>query len=415
MFGRGARDIEPVRNRLAAAFAACLGMGTGVGLFVASITFFIKPLGAEFGWSRSEIGAAAAVGFASALTAPIIGLMVDRYGARRMALGGVAVMLLGYVALVTMTDWIWNFYLITLFLSIAGPMVGAMTFTKVVVGWFERHRGLMIGVTMSGVSLITIFTAPALQYIIAQWGWRMGYVFLAGVTLCVGLPILLAFLHEKRLPVVVLKADPVAGVTVDLPSVWPVLRDRRLWLLILSAFAANVPIGGLALQLQPLLTDKGIDGQSAALLASVFGISVVVSRLAAGMLLDRFWAPGVAFATLALPAMGVLLLLGPEPNLVFTIVGVVMLGIAQGAEGDQVAFFVAKLFDLRIYSRIFSILMMCISASLGVGGILFGYAFDKTGSYDIVLYASSASFIFAGVCMLLIGRVPRRVEAPAVA
>lgn len=416
MVGRGARDIEPVRNRLAAAFAACIGMGTGVGLFVASITFFIKPLGAEFGWSRSEIGAAAAVGFASALTAPIIGLLVDRFGARRMALGGVAVMLLGYVALISMTSWIWNFYLITLFLSVTGPMVGPMTFTKVVVGWFERHRGLMIGITMSGVSLITIFTAPALQYIIAQWGWRMGYVFLAGVMLCIGLPILLAFLYEKRLPVVVPKSDPdAAAAAVELPSVWPVLRDRRLWLLIFSAFAANVPIGGLAFQLQPLLTDKGIDGQSAALMASVFGISVVVSRLAAGMLLDRFWAPGVAFATLALPAMGVLLLLGPEPNMVFTIIGVVMLGIAQGAEGDQVAFFVAKLFDLRIYSRVFSILMMCISASLGVGGILFGYAFDKTGSYDIVLYASSVSFVFAGVCMLLIGRSPRAIKVPAVA
>ncbi len=48
--------------------------------------------------------------------------------------------------------------------------------------------------------------------------------------------------------------------------------------------------------------------------------------------------------------------------------------------------------------------MVCISASLGVGGILYGYTFDKTGNYDIVLYASSALFICAGVCMLLLGR-----------
>jgi len=378
-------------------------MGTGVGLFVASITFFIKPLFEEFGWTRSEIAAASAVGFMSALTAPIMGTLVDRYGARRTAMVGVGVMLLGYAALASMTSWIWNYYLITLFLSIAGPAVGAMTFTKVVVGWFERNRGLIIGITMSGVSLVTIFTAPALQFVIAHWGWRAGYLFLGAVTVCIGLPILIAFLYEKPIPKAEIIEVPIEPVAEAL-SLRPALRDIRLWLLMLSAFAANIPIGGLALQLQPLLTDKGIDGHSAALMASVFGISVVASRLCAGLLLDRFWAPGVAFVTLALPAIGVLLLVGTGQSMAIVLVGVVMLGIAQGAEGDQVAFFVARIFDLRMYSRIFSLLMVCISASLGVGGILFGYTFDKTGNYDIVLYASSAAFVVAGICMLLLGR-----------
>lgn len=397
-----------LRNRFTAAFAACIGMGTGVGLFVASITFFIKPLFAEFGWTRSAIAAASAVGFTSALTAPFMGMLVDRFGARRTAMVGVGVMLLGYLALASMTGWIWNYYLITLFLSVAGPAVGAMTFTKVVVGWFERNRGLMIGITMSGVSLVTIFTAPALQYVIAHFGWRAGYGFLGGVTCLVGFPILVTFLFEKFRP----QAMPLgrAQPQVTTLPLRPALRDPRLWLLIISAFAANIPIGGMALQLQPLLTDKGIDGQSAALMASAFGISVVASRLGAGMLLDRFWAPGVAFATLVLPAIGILFLAGTQHNLAFTAVGVLLLGIAQGAEGDQVAFFVARFFPLELYSRIFSVLMVCISASLGVGGILYGYTFDRTGSYDVVLYASSASFIFAGACMLLLGR--RNLQGP---
>jgi len=388
--------------RLSAALASCIGMGTGVGLFVASITFFIKPLYAEFGWTRSAIAAASAVGFTSALTAPLMGMLVDRYGARRVAMAGVGVMLLGYLALASMTGWIWNYYLITLFLSVAGPAVGAMTFTKVVVGWFERNRGLMIGITMSGVSLVTIFTAPALQYVIAHWGWRAGYGFLAAVTCGIGFPILVAFLFEKNSAIEVKLARTSSSDTAL--SMRPVFRDLRFWLLILSAFAANIPIGGMALQLQPLLTDKAIDGQSAALMASVFGVSVVASRLGAGVLLDRFWAPGVAFATLVLPAIGILLLAGQQHNLAITALGVILLGVAQGAEGDQVAFFVARFFPLGLYSRIFSVLMVCISASLGVGGILYGYTFDKTGNYDLVLYASSALFIFAGVCMLLLGR-----------
>lgn len=388
--------------RLSAALASCIGMGTGVGLFVASITFFIKPLYAEFGWTRSAIAAASAVGFTSALTAPFMGMLVDRYGARRVSMAGVGVMLAGYLALASMTSWIWNYYLITLFLSVAGPAVGAMTFTKVVVGWFERNRGLMIGITMSGVSLVTIFTAPALQYVIAHWGWRAGYGFLAAVTCGIGFPILVAFLFEKNSAIEV-KLTRTSGSDTAL-SMRPVFRDLRFWLLILSAFAANIPIGGMALQLQPLLTDKAIDGQSAALMASVFGVSVVASRLGAGVLLDRFWAPGVAFTTLVLPAIGILLLAGQQHNLAITALGVILLGVAQGAEGDQVAFFVARFFPLGLYSRIFSVLMVCISASLGVGGILYGYTFDKTGNYDLVLYASSALFIFAGVCMLLLGR-----------
>ena len=122
---------------------------------------------------------------------------------------------------------------------------------------------------------------------------------------------------------------------------------------------------------------------------------------------EPYWAlaqQGVAFATLVLPAIGILLLAGQQHNLAATALGVVLLGVAQGAEGDQVAFFVARFFPLGLYSRIFSVLMVCISASLGVGGILYGYTFDKTGNYDLVLYASSALFIFAGVCMLLLGR-----------
>ncbi|MCC6171251.1 MAG: MFS transporter [Gammaproteobacteria bacterium] len=125
------------------------GMGNGAGLGglpVYTFGVFVVPLVEAFGWTRGQISSAASfliVG--SALTAPIIGGIVDRYGVRRVGLASMIALALGYALLTQLGGTIAMFYAAWLALSLIGGGTTPVVWTRTVGVWFDRGRGLAAG------------------------------------------------------------------------------------------------------------------------------------------------------------------------------------------------------------------------------------------------------------------------------
>jgi MFS family permease len=155
-------------------------------------------------------------------------------------------------------------------------------------------------------------------------------------------------------------------------------------------FLMSVSFHGYIVHLVPLLTDRGLSAQSAALTASLAGGAALVGRIGIGYLLDRFFAPSVAVWFFCGFALGIFLLWsGAVGGWVF--VAVVLVGLGLGAELDVMPYMVSRYFGLRAFGEIYSYTFAVFTLGGVVGPLLMGAGFDATGSYSLVL----ATFVMA--------------------
>lgn len=382
--------------------AGSIGMGTGVGLYTMLAGLFIRPLEAEFGWARGDIAAAGVFGVLASFLLPAVGVLADRFGVRVVAATGMVLLASGYVALSQLTDQLWHYYLTLSFFLLTGMVTGPLVFTKAVNTWFIRSRGLALGFTLSGVTVTAMIFLPVAAIVIDHWGWRAALLLLAALPVGLGLPAVLAWLREKPSDSGVI--TPSAESDAPSLTLGDALRERRFWLLSGGLFCANLAVGGLLSQLQPILFEQGFSTVDASLLGSFFAAAIALGRLGCGWLLDRFWAPGVASSCLLFPIIGLTVLLAaPEPVFYLGILVVLCLGLAQGAEVDFVAFLIPRYFGMENYGSLFGCFAMLISISLALGGILFGYVYDSYLSYRPALTGAIYCYAVGALGVLLSG------------
>ncbi len=398
-----------------AVFASTVGMGSGIGLYVMVAGLFVIPLEAEFGWSRSEIATAGLLGIVASVMYPVVGIIVDRIGARLVAVIGMALLACGYVMLSYLSAQLWAYYTFMMIFVIVGILTGPIVFTQVVNTWFVASRGMALGVTLSGATVTAMLMLPLLANIIDVKGWRTAFLTLACVPFFLGLPVCFLWLKERCSDAVSLAVggDKASAVTDQSSyTLSAAAKDRRFWLLGIGLFVANIAVGGLLSQMQPLLAEKGYSTTMAATIGSTFAVAITLGRLSAGWLLDRFWAPAVACLFLLCPIAGIAIMLSlPQPTFIVGVIAVLFFGLAQGAEVDFLAFFVPKYFGLGSYATIFGVLAMLVSIGMAVGGVCFGYIFDRYGSYQYALEGAILAYLFGAICVLGAGLVSSATNA----
>lgn len=387
---------------LAAGFLA-MAVGWNFALVVSGL--FVKPMAAEFGWSRAELSFGPLAGLIVAVLLLPVGAMIDRVGARFTSIVGICGLAVAYLLFAALPPSRGLYYGAIICFSLAGALSTSVSFSRMITPWFHRNLGLAIGLMMAGASAGVAVMVPALSQVVAAWGWRMGFVALSGSTLVVGLPLMLLWFHEPT------RRRPSLGAALPLPrSIADLLSTAGLWQLAGASAVAALPIGGFLANLIPLLTDRGLSAANAAGLVSLFAAAVAVGRLTSGWLLDRFDPPRATATMLALAAGGAAMLLysaADAPTWAMLAVAIALVGLAQGAEGDYIMFFSMRMFGLADYSRVVSFMAFVISAGMAAGGVLFARVYDATGSYDAALGAAIACYLLAAGIFLTI-----RVERP---
>jgi predicted MFS family arabinose efflux permease len=146
---------------------------------------------------------------------------------------------------------------------------------------------------------------------------------------------------------------------------------------------------------------------AAARVAGVIGVAVIVGRIATGYLLDRFWAPGVAFVVLGLPAVSCAVLASGAGGVQGSVIAAVIVGLAAGAEFDVMSYLVSRYFGSNRYGVIYANLYAAFKIAAGIAAPLYGRAFDVAGTYTVVLYGGAAAMLLGAGLLLLLGPYPR--------
>src|SRR5262245_36262495 len=383
-------------------FASGVGLAMCYGpIIVPTFGVFLKPLSQEFGWSRTQISLAFSLGtLGLALASPFSGWLVDRFAARRVILPAVLFFGLSVLSLSFLSIHLWHFYAIYLLMGVVGSGTAAVPYAKVISRWFDRRRGFALGLSVAALALGASITPSLAQALIAAVGWRHAYVLLGLMAMGVTIPVV-ALLLKETTQLMGLRPDGEAVSLAEASrphgpeeglSFHETWHTGIFWLMGSAFFLMAISFFGYIIHLVPLLTDRGLSAESAALTVSLPAGVSFVARLGIGYLLDRFCAPYVAAWFFCGFALGLFLLWSGVVG-GWVLVAVVLVGVGLGAELDVMPYVVSRYFGLRAFGEIYGYLSAVFTLGGVVGPPLMGAGFDATGSYNVVL----ATFVVAAL------------------
>jgi len=364
---------------------------------------FMGPLEQEFGWTRAE----ASIGYSISLllgffTGPLIGRLVDRTNARRLALTGIILTGLAMASFSLATSslglWIGLWCLVSLVGGLAGPTV----WLAVVSAAFQKNRSLAISMTLCGMSLASTLAPLASRLLIDAYGWRTAWVLLGLVWSGPALVLTLLFFFDhrpanRRAPD---KIVPDSRTAAPKPLLRLVFLSGTFIRLALAVVTIGMAGSSFALHLAPALMDKGMNATTAAAIAGIFGLTAIVGRLFLGWIFDRAPQAAVTTGVMALYALAGAILAQDSVSVPLAVAGCVVLGLASGALSVVIACLAARLFDSSMFGVIYGSLTSLAVLAAAVGPLLVSRIHDATGSYTIAFWSGGAIAVVAALLLL---------------
>ena len=406
-------------NRWWVVFASICGLLVGSGAVnVFAFGVFLKPVTEDLHVGREFFSTGLIL--TSTLTALGLlpfGWMLDRWGVRRVMIVGLVLYSLGVAGYSLITASPAMMYLAFGIAGLFGCIGSPVPYGAAISLWFDRLRGLAIGVAMAGVGLGVALVPQIAAFYIDRFGWRTAYLALA-----------LTVFVIAWLPVALFIREPSQHDAAKQPDISPhgnlpgmsaadvILRSWRFWALTIAFFLAIIAINGTLTHIVALLTDRGISPVVARGALSAAGLALLAGRILSGWCIDRFFAPFVAIGFFVIPMAGIGLL-GSGAGGVVPLAGAILCGLGVGAEVDIMAFLVSRYFGLKSYNTIYAIMFSVFAFANGFGPTIAGWSYDHYHSYIPAFWMFEGMLVLTCLMIAPLGpyRYPKRPITPATA
>lgn len=385
---------------------AAIGLGLGISLYQYTANVFGPSLIKEFGWSRAEFALLGAFSLLNMFFYPFIGRFADHFGPRVTAMCGFVAVPAAFLAFSFMTGNIIELYVIFVLKSIFGIMTSSLVFSRVVVERFQISRGLALSLVMSAPPLINSGTVLLGGYLIQTEGWRATYRIFALICFVAGL-VAIALIGRSRSAERPAAAPTARGNPLKMlfsKEVKLLVRQPVFLFMVAGMFLVNLPQNMVSTQLSLVYEHMGVEFSYATWLISLYPISVLVGRFMTGVALDRIMPHTVALLFLGTPAISLALLATAVTLEWVLIVSILLIGLAQGAEGDIGAFLTSRKFELKDYGLVYSLLISSMSVASSLGSLLLGLTLSVSESYRLFLALGAVATILGALMFFLTGR-----------
>jgi MFS family permease len=389
--------IRLVPDRLASRSSFALYYGwvvvaaSAIGLFFGAFPIVVFSFGVFYpAFVRDFHTSRAAVAFAFTLhntvgpvSAVWMGALADRFGPRRIILPGLTALGIILLSAQAIGAAIWQLYVFYVALGAVSCATTALPYSLAVSSWFDRRRGLALGIMMGGLGAGAVVVPPVAQWLILHYEWRTTFAIAGCASLIVGIPTVAAFLRDasgepqcKTRRVL----SPSEGQDLPWREVW---RSSRFWIIIAVVMTTSASVHACFIHLPQIVAHAGATATRAAIITSVLGSAVLIGRVGTGYFLDRYFGPYVTSFLFSGGAIGVALLLGATDSTVY--IAAFLVGLAFGAEMDVMAFLLGRYFGPHNLGKAFGVAFGAFVLAGGLGPLIMGFAYDKTGSYRIAL------------------------------
>ncbi|MCL4535456.1 MAG: MFS transporter [Bacteroidetes bacterium] len=383
----------------------------------------------EFGWTRADTAAAYSLNrIVNGFTSPLGGILVDRWGPRRLIPLGALILAIG-LFLTSQLQALWQYYIYYgVIVALGITCTGMIPNTTILTHWFQRWRGTAVGLSFAGVGAGMFLIVPGAQYLISNFGWRLSYIALAGLVLAVQ-PTLNAVFQRLRPQEKGLLPDGEATAAGQQPrprqrrvvvvdrawaerewTVATALRTHRFWLLFATLVLASIATQTWMVHQVALMVDAGFDALLAASVFGLMGVFASVGKIIWGVvsdMLNREWSYTIGSAATG-AGIFVLLWLTMTPESWMLLAFAALFGIGQGTIAPLFSGVSADIFQGRNFGSIWGVSFIGVGLGTALGPWLGGYSFDLTGDYQAAIWGTLVALVASVIAVWLTG--PRKVR-----
>ena len=403
-----------------ACFLLCF-LFAGAGFY--SFSIFIEPIEKQFGWNRAAISLTMSIYLVTGgLMGPVHGRLIGRFGPRRVMLV-CAVGAGACFVLVSLTRWLWYFYLVYALLAATVCGMGVVPVSSLLSNWFDRRRGTATGIALVGISAGGLLLAPMVGLVTAVWGWQASFVIIGLMVWCIALPVVFFVIRDRPDQLGLLPegggrsvyGQAEAGGQTDFQALGrpagEVLRTRAFWCIFLSFFLAPMAQMGVLQHQVPLIMDTGMSHAYASVALGVTAGVGGLGKLSFGKMADIWPFQYVILLCFGLQILSVLFLRTTQtPAGVW--VYAVCFGFSMGGVIVLLPLVVGHFWGLLSYGVLLGVLWVANALGGAAGTFVSGLVYDWTGSYNNALYLFAAAYLVAIAAFFAAGR-PGRASGPA--
>lgn len=371
-----------------------------------SFGVFFKPLSTELGWTRAATsGAYSLFMVLHSFLSIIAGRLNDRFGPRIILTGCSLFLGLGYL-LMSQISAIWQLYLFYGVIVAMGTSGGYVPLASTVARWFVKRRGLMTGITVSGIGIGTMIMPPVANWLISSYGWRTCYIII-GILVSVLIILAAQFLRRDpgQIGQVPYDEEEVDTSHLNLAdggfSLREAIRLRQFWMLCAMLLCFGVSVQVIMVHIVPHATDLAISPASAANILAIIGGVSVTGRIIMGSVGDRIGSKPAITICFIMMLVALLWLLATKELWMFYLFAVIF-GFAYGGWAALLSLIVAELFGLSSLGVILGAVISVMAVGEAAGPALAGGIFDITNSYQLAFLICAALSIIAIMLALLL-------------
>ncbi|WP_297831594.1 MFS transporter [Pseudomonas sp.] len=351
-------------------------------LGVMSMGTFMVPVQRALGWSRAEFSAGWSVAtVVGILMAPLLGVLNDKWGARRLAVPTAVICGLVFSLFATSNGshiyWLllWTVY------AAANSMMLLVVISSTSKA-FRVNRGMALSVAMCGHGIAAMVIPSIVNFLIEHYGWRAAFIRLGlGWGTLVALCAYAVFVLYR----------PESGADRQVPvppvkrGVQDVLRSSRFVKLATANIVFYIVSIALTVHLVPMFVDGGLSSATAVILAGCFGLAMILGKLLSGIILDRLTAGAMIATWLLTMISGLIILLSAWNSYEPYLAAVVLLGAANGGLAPIFPYLISKHFGLDNFGKFYGVLCSVQGIGSASGPLFAALIFDRTQSYHLAI------------------------------
>ncbi|MFC1977927.1 MFS transporter, partial [Chloroflexota bacterium] len=406
---------------------ACMSAGIAIASVANPVlSLFMKPMGFEFGWSRTAFSAVIIVAaIAGSLLSITVGPIIDKRGSRIVLVLGSAI-IGGCLAALSKVQAIWHFYAV---FGVARAIMGGainLAIPVVVANWFILKRGRVMGVTAAAPRIGSALLALIAQWLINRAGWRFSWIGLGFLTSVIAVipPALFVRrrpedmglkpdgeMYTERKQAITLSANPAAAEDIlSGDQAWrrnAVLATPAFWLLALAEAQGGLVIGAVHMHQFPYLTDVGITRVAAVAAVSLGSLFAIAGSLLWGRLAERIPAKHCLILVFAVQAVSILVLIYAR-TIAMAYVFATLWGLSVGGAMPLFSIIWAEYYGRISLASVRGLGRPLHLIANAFGPIIAGRVYDTTGSYERAFIVFIAIFLSSSLLVFLSKTPPKK-------
>lgn len=394
----------------------CVMMMVGIGIFNSCAGIFFMPVSKELGIGVGQLSLYITIqSLVSMFIMPFTGKLFNKVNIRVLLGGAFALLAVAFGAM-SAAKAVWWFYICGALIGVACAFILYMPVPILINSWFREKSGMAMGIAMAFAGVGAVIFNPIVNALVQSMGWRKGYIMTAVIGAVIVLPFVLFVVRSKPadkglLPYGAKEGAAVAAAAEQLEGV-PASKALKSTAFVMTALFAGVIImgSGITSHIPGIAANYGFSTAIGATAASMLGIGVIIGKLLIGFLSDKLGPAKGIIINLIAGCAGLVMVLFNGGSSILLYGGVILLGFGTCLGTVSPALVAKTAFGVRDYNVIYSYISTVSSLAGAISISLYGFVYDATSSYAIVLYILLGAFVLSGIFSTIAVKSAKKLE-----